>query len=236
MGAKCAKRLIHSNNTRVIDISAQNAQINNFETNHNQMLDPRTITTRYAWQENNQVNESNTRNIHTIYARNTQVNRLRSISENRFRNVQENSSRNIQENIARNTQVNRLRSIPENNARNIQVNRLRSNPENRSRNIQENSSRNNRSRNRSKSNKAANTKSKAKSKYLIDNEKLLKQQRKLIKYYQKQHQLKNNYECCVCYTNNYNLRKKLRCKHSLCKICYRRLECPKRCPICRKSI
>lgn len=183
MGAKCAKRLIHSNNTRVIDISAQNAQINNFENNHNQMLDPRTITTRYAWQENNQVNESNTRNIHTIYARNTQVNRLR--------------------------------SVPENSARNTQVNRLRS---------------------RSRSNKSANTKSKAKSKYLIDNEKLLKQQRKLIKYYQKQHQLKNNYECCVCYTNNYNLRKKLRCKHSLCKICYRRLECPKRCPICRKSI
>ena len=215
MGAKCAKRLIHSNNTRVIDISAQNAQINNFENNHNQMLDPRTITTRYAWQENNQVNESNTRNIHTIYARNTQVNRLRSVPENR----------------SRNTQVNRLRNIPENRSRNI--------PENSSRNIQENSSRNtqvNRLRTRSRSDKAANTKSKAKSKYLIDNEKLLKQQRKLIKYYQKQHQLKNNYECCVCYTNNYNLRKKLRCKHSLCKICYRRLECPKRCPICRKSI
>ena len=214
MGARCAKRLIRPNNTRVIDISAQNAQINN---NVTQIEDPRIVSVRYAWQNNNtvtnsyvsrnnrnsltndiliyrnRVNSRNSRNSYTVYSRNA-----RNYNTTNARNSNATNSRNSNTTNATNS-----------NARNSNTTNVRN---------------------------STATKVKSKSKYTIDQAKMLKQQRKLIKYYQKQNHLKNNFECCVCYTKSFNLRKKLKCKHSLCKLCYRRLDAPKRCPICRKSI
>ena len=44
------------------------------------------------------------------------------------------------------------------------------------------------------------------------------------------------FECCVCYTNNKQIRHKLKCKHHLCKNCYSKLGTQKRCPLCRRNI
>ena len=46
---------------------------------------------------------------------------------------------------------------------------------------------------------------------------------------------KREFECCVCYTKNYESRQKIRCKHDICKSCYYRLRDDK-CPICRVQI
>ena len=45
----------------------------------------------------------------------------------------------------------------------------------------------------------------------------------------------SNFECCVCYSKYRKNRKRLKCKHQLCKKCYSKID-PKKCPLCRKSI
>ena len=238
MGARCAKRLIRPNNTRVIDISAQNAQINN---NVTQIEDPRIVSVRYAWQNNNTVTNSyvsrNNRNSLTndilIYR-----NRVNSRNSRNSYTVYSRNARNYNTTNARNSNATNSRNYNTTNPRNYNTTNARNSNATNSRNSNTTNATNSNARNSNTTNvrNSTATKVKSKSKYTIDQAKMLKQQRKLIKYYQKQNHLKNNFECCVCYTKSFNLRKKLKCKHSLCKLCYRRLDAPKRCPICRKSI
>jgi rubrerythrin len=54
---------------------------------------------------------------------------------------------------------------------------------------------------------------------------------KLIEKLQEQ----NEYECCVCYSKNFQNKKNIRCNHPLCKGCYNLIP-DKRCPICRKKM
>ena len=44
------------------------------------------------------------------------------------------------------------------------------------------------------------------------------------------------FECCVCYTLNRKRRKIIKCNHHLCKTCYKKIQNPKKCPLCRESM
>ncbi|VVU95424.1 hypothetical protein CPAV1605_1175 [seawater metagenome] len=44
------------------------------------------------------------------------------------------------------------------------------------------------------------------------------------------------FECCVCYSKNYNKKKFIKCNHNLCKNCYIKISTPRKCPLCRINI
>ena len=56
-----------------------------------------------------------------------------------------------------------------------------------------------------------------------------------IKILKEEEERKNNFECCVCYDNKIINKKKIRCKHQICKRCFN-LITDKRCPLCRKKM
>lgn len=43
------------------------------------------------------------------------------------------------------------------------------------------------------------------------------------------------FECCVCYNNDASNKKKIRCKHPICKRCYNLIP-DKKCPLCREKM
>ena len=48
--------------------------------------------------------------------------------------------------------------------------------------------------------------------------------------------LKNKeFECCVCYSNDFTKKINIRCKHPICKRCYKLIP-DKLCPLCRKKM
>ena len=73
---------------------------------------------------------------------------------------------------------------------------------------------------------------------LITLEKETKKLKKLCSTLEEQIKIlrqESNFECCVCYDNKEENQKKIRCKHQICKRCYK-LITDNKCPLCRKRM